>query len=257
MITINPAKTEYAWQTPLEISLKGQIGEVQHKNKVHDNSLKIKTGITAGLGILTGLTLLSKGKFNPLNPKTWKNYLKIDHTKNIIPLAGTSILGGLLGGIAFDKKENLKPKLKESISQMVGNFIVPVTLVTGVHKLTDKFKLADKMPQLKGAASAVKRINGSLKMLPQVGLSIAALAVGIVGGNFLANKINGLIFDKDAKREVRLADLSGHMEDICMVSALVAPENKFCHFIGNFIPPLLGIAGISVGTADNNRGHKH
>lgn len=38
-------------------------------------------------------------------------------------LAICSVGGGLLGGVIFDKKENIPAKIRESIIQLVGNIL--------------------------------------------------------------------------------------------------------------------------------------
>lgn len=229
-----------------------EFGKAKKEAESRKWSKALKPAIlaTTGIGVLSAMALLKNVAYKGAGIN-YKNPL------TIIAIAAGSILGGLLGGLALDK-ENRQAKVEESIAQMVGNITIPVASVFMVNKFAKSLKLEDKMPQLKEVGKFTKGLNGTLKLLPEIAFSIGALMVAIKGGNLFANKMNEKIFNKKEKRDVRVTDFSAHIDDMCMVSTLIAPKNDICNTIGKFIPLALMVAGYETGTAKKGQatGHK-
>lgn len=155
--------------------------------------------------------------------------------KEVIKMAVGSVLGGLTAGLLFDS-EHSKSKFMEATQQMVGNILIPIGLVTLTAKQLNKnekvlFKDMKEIPK-----GIIKGIG-----------TLAALAVGIVAGNFAANKINDVVFDKKEKRTIQLGDFSAHLDDIGIISILIAPDSKFTQKISPFIPLALMVSGYETG----------
>lgn len=221
------------------------------------------------LSILGTMTLLSKGKmgtgkianflknskignetlsqvegFNMFKKGTYKNLVKSMKygPLDVFAMASASVVSGLTVGSVLDDKKNTKTKLKESVSQIVGNILFPIVCVTGASVLMDKTvgkKLFDKVI----TPESVRK----LKLVP----SILAFGLGVAGGNKTANKINQTVFKmKDVPtRGVKIADFSGHIDDGCTTVGLVGKGVKTCEAIARVIPAALTISGISTGLA--------
>lgn len=222
---------------------KAPIRSSSYTPKNHKPDLKLKSASLAfsATGIATAIYLIAKKQKVKIveaknfkeycNPKNWcitkLNYEPMD----VLKLAAGSVLGGLTGGLILDS-ENGHAKIREGIQQMLGNIIIPISFVAGSIKLLDKYK---------------KDAKGSTKVLTTLG----ALGVGILTGNFTANKLNGFIFNKDKERPIKAGDFSGHLDDICIASTLIAPENKFAQIAGRFVPAALLVAGYEAGIKKN------
>ncbi len=167
----------------------------------------------------------------------FKNIFKLKYEgAEIIKMAVGSILGGLTAGLLFDK-EHSKSKFMEASQQMVGNILIPIGLVTLTAKQLNK-----------NEKILFKKMNEKTKgILKGVG-TLTSLAIGVVAGNFAANEINDVVFNKKEKRTIQLGDFSAHLDDICLVSILVAPENKIAQKIGRLIPLALLVSGYETGT---------
>ena len=57
---------------------------------------------------------------------------------DMLKITGVSVPAALLTGIALDKKENKNSKIREGITQMVGNLIIPICLIDQTLKFKDK-----------------------------------------------------------------------------------------------------------------------
>ena len=160
--------------------------------------------------------------------------------KNVIILAASSITGGLIGGAVFDKKENIKAKLRESLIQMLGNILIPLACVAGGSELFDKH-LKNKV--IDGLNLRGKKLQGA----PSVVISAACLVAAIILGNKTTNLINEKIYHLKDNRHVKFADMSGHIDDTCLAMSLANPGSKFSDKISRVIPLALLVCGYSSG----------
>ena len=206
-------------------------------NEKEDN-LKVKVGVISAavvstLGVLSAIT-----KKRGQNPFKNFNIFKQEITPmNMLHITGVSVPASLLTGIALDKKENTKPKLKEGISQMVGNLIIPITMVNESIKLKNKIdKKLFKNPFMKGLQKTHKAIYTTV-----------ALLTGLYIGNNVANGINSKLFDKHKKRPIKLQDFSAHFDDVCFAASLIFRDNKIGDIAGRFIPATLLVSAYETG----------
>lgn len=153
-----------------------------------------------------------------------------------------SVTGGLLGGIIFDKKENYMAKVRESVTQLVGNIGIPLLFVAGGGKLFEKH-LGPKIVDMFNLKSF--KWDKAVK-IPQILAQTGLLVAGIFAGNSMGNAINKTFFKVDEKRKIKLSDMSPHLDDVCVSASLVFKESEK---ISRFVPPALMIAGYSAGTA--------
>lgn len=206
-------------------------------------------------GMVSGLAL--SGRRQGINIFRWHQFKKINiGASEILSLAGGSILGGLIAGIAVDKG-NKRDKLRESLQQMVGNIIFPVSFVAGGNYLYDKIEPAIRFPKLQN-----KVVNAVVRSLPPVIVTFLGLGTGIVIGNKFANSINNKIFKKEEKRQIKVTDFAAHVDDTLLGASLVAQNLSSSSSLGGgtsvigataakLIPPALIIPGYMTGTAQN------
>lgn len=232
--------------------------------KIYDTSKEasLKTKIGVGLTTLAGiagamfLVFKNKGKnlegikevksigdyFHNLTHIVYKDTDKDGKEtyaveKLVAGLAAGSVGGGLLGGILFDKKENFKAKIRESIIQMVGNIFTPLVCVSFFNRKFEKLLL----PKLK--------LNKTGNNVAKVASSAAFLLSAIFLGNKVGNLINQKLFNIDDNRKLKVSDMSPHIDDTCLAISLVAPQNEIGAVISRFIPMALMVAGYSTGVA--------
>ena len=227
-------------------------------------SKKTKIGVlsTTTLGVATAMALILKGKGYSLAPakifkkgvkplKEWGLFsAKYDDKKHevekmVISLAAGSVGGGLIGGALFDKKENMKAKYREAIIQIVGNIMTPLACVSlgmrGFEKIQPKISM--QLAKL-GKIGQGKLADG----LPKVLASAGCLVSGIFLGNKVGNTINEKAFKVKDNRKIKLADMSPHIDDLCLAISLVASKSSIGPVITRFIPAALMVAGVSTGT---------
>jgi hypothetical protein len=233
------------------------VGSVNYPEKRNKALAPVLVGVTA-LSVLGALTLISKGKtgtgkianflknakiggetlsavegFNMFKPKTYINLIKKMHygPLDVVAMAGSSVASGLAVGCLLDGK-NKKTKLKEAISQMVGNIIFPIACLTAANALMPK-------------------VSKPVKILS----SLVGFAAGVIGGNKAANKINEVVFKtgKVPPRAVKVGDFSAHIDDGCATIGLVGKGVAICEKIARVIPAALTISGISTGLAKNEK----
>lgn len=177
--------------------------------------------------------------------------------KEIITLAGSSVLGGLAAGVAFDDKSQRKAKVKEAVNQFLGNVLVPVGCVSLVSRLYKKNKetILNLVPQIKenGKLAAklskktVKNINSAFRAVPFSFATIGALSFGIVTGNKVSNFLNEKVFHKKVERKIKGSDFAPHVDDIGMAVSLMADRSIASSLIQRTVPAFLCVPGIEVG----------
>ncbi len=177
--------------------------------------------------------------------------------KEIITLAGSSVLGGLAAGVTFDDKSQRKAKVKEAVNQFLGNVLVPVGCVSLVSRLYKKNKegILNLVPQIKEngtiakklSKNAIKNINSSLRAVPFSLATIGALGIGIVTGNRVSNFLNEKVFHKQVDRKIKGSDFAPHVDDIGMAVSLMADKSIASSLIQRTVPAFLCVPGIEVG----------
>lgn len=256
-------------KTPIVVQSKasGYKTSGQPAFKSHENEQPAPTNVKLGVfaTTLAGVCAAMFMTFRKNPSANFKSFKKLGDIKDFImafkkikyddktdELAWTvaklgigSVGGGLLGGAIFDKKENLKAKIRESVIQLVGNIGVPLLCVAGGGKLFEKH-LAPKLIDL----CKLKNFKwDKAEKIPQIIAQTGLLITGIFAGNSLGNVINKTFFNVDEKRKIKLTDMSPHIDDVCVSSSLVF---KDIELITKFVPPALMIAGYSAGTAQES-----
>ena len=245
------------------IGCNSQCKTADNHNLVEKKQLKRRILVTSALGTTAALSIIChKQGFKLKNlPKTkikdWA-LLKIKGTKTLqfeekesIGLAGGSVIGGLAGGAIFDKKENFKAKLHESLSQMLGNVCVPIACVGSATRFYKKHEdeMLSKMPQFKQNTGIKKIANPAMKAIPPVGITICALAAGIMLGNKVSNFINGILSGEKQDRRIKGTDFAPHVDDLCLAITLMAPNTPVGGVIARTIPFFLTVPGYQTGIA--------
>ena len=207
---------------------------------------KLPIAISTAIGTLIPMLVIGRyqGKF--FKPEVLRGLGFFDKAKTVLKsidinyglnemllISVGSILGGLSGGLLFDKghdkESSRKSKIKESVFQFL-NIAVPTTIVAKLLKVSEKAKSSRQIP-LK-IASVIGGVG--------VGMPLAAI---------IANKVNGTFVDKDApKRKLRIKDIFVHVDDL--VSTLVLLKLPIVHKLNleKAIPVLYGMCGWEAGT---------
>ena len=189
-------------------SLKNNLEKISKSNDIKTNLIALKNKISSFLDIETEL-------------------------KEFLILGGSSILGGITGGIISDKNQNTNNKIKEGIYQF-GNIAIPASIVTGLAKLVEKAKIKNAF-----SSKAAK---------------IMAVIVGIGGGmplsSKICNKINNF-YDGNKQhynRSIKLKDGLMHIDDVSWALILADPRlaGKLC--INKILPLLFLTSGYEAGT---------
>lgn len=221
------------------------------------------TGVGAASAIIAkkqGFSLNPKVIFSQ-SPKNWamfKIFNKNDKNarlmeieeKEILLLAGASAAGGLAGGAIFDEKKHFKGKLRETINQLLGNVLVPVLSVSAAAHLYDKNKprILSFVPQAPGFGKKIGYFNKFLRALPSAAMTLAALGVGIVGGNKLSNFINDKVYHRHVERKIKTTDFAPHVDDLSMAVTLMADKSPLATGITRTVPAFLCVPGYQIGT---------
>ncbi len=236
---------------PLSYTSDVNKGKKLSKNAIKqpEASKHVKRGVflTTALGVATGVAIALKrgkcikdpklisGKLKFLNP-----LMKVDYDwKNVIIMAGCSILGGITGGAIFDKKENFKAKCREGIIQMGGNILIPLGCVGGGSALYDKF-LAQKVINKFKLAGPKAEIPGAI-------IALITLSAAIFFGNKTTNFINEEIYHIRDDRGVKFADMSGHLDDTCLALSKASKDSVISKVASRVIPLALLVCGYSSG----------
>ena len=234
--------------------------QLQYNEQVKqpEASKKVKAGVmaTTALGVAAGTAVAFKRGGHSINPvkiaKDIKNsgFAKVDYDwKNIITISLGSVFGGLTGGLIFDKKENMKAKIREATIQILANILIPLGCVAGG---TNLFEKTIKKPLLK----ALKKVTPdgkpntncmTAKWMNAV-VTVATLGAAIFGGNKATNILNEKLYNIKDDRKVKVADMSGHIDDTCLaISTGFGPNNAVAKVVSRVIPAALMVCGYSAG----------
>lgn len=236
-------------------------------------SVKIATAATSALGVATAVAVIAKKQGFSLSPskiaktklKDWAIFKITDEKrpdekvmkfawKEIMSMGIGSVLGGLAGGAIFDKKENLPSKFQEAVSQFLGDITMPLSIVAIPTMIYKKFEdLADnvdtKQLKLKNISKYIKN-NKVLRILCPTLVSGTSLAVGIITGNKVSNKLNEKVHGIKQERGIRATDFAPHLDDVCLAITLMADKSPVGDIISKFVPIALTVAGVETGTAN-------
>ncbi len=211
-----------------------------------DQEGTVKRAALAGSAITTLLYMFALAKGRSKSAFKIKDMFNLDFgTLSAIGLATSSVIGGLAGGLISDKKENRKPKLKEAVHQFLGNIVTPITIV-GI------------------ATSQIKKhnFNTITKWTLNALAGAVGVFVGVTGGNYIASKVNKVIFKENDDRKVGIKDFGIHVDDILTVIALATskknipadaaldemPKTGIQKFISKALPAIFLICGYEAGT---------
>lgn len=211
------------------------------KNKLTKNE-RFGIQIMTFLGVLSSLILLAKTSKTPYSLSLSKMFStplkdtflgKEEYTfEKVLTIGAGSCIGGLTGGLIFDKdKNNRKAKYRETLNQYL-NISIPISTVALGDILTKK--ITPKLGKKAGIAC-------------NIATPLIALSGGIVAGNKIANKLNSIIFKNKEKRPIELTDMPAHIDDICMTSQYIAKDNLVTKLASRFIPIALLVAGNEIG----------
>ena len=196
----------------------------------HDG--KLKRASLGGSVLTTLLYLFAVAKSTRKGNFKIADMFKINFNSvaRAIGLATSALAGGLAGGLITDKKENRKPKLKEAMHQFLGNIVTPISIVGMGTSLIEKRKL-----------SMVKNcIYGGLAAIVGVGC-------GVTGGNYVASKVNEVIYKENDDRKVGPKDFGIHIDDILTVMAMTDLGDKVKSFVSKALPAIFLICGYEAG----------
>lgn len=202
-----------------------------------DHEGTVKRAALAGSAITTAVYLLGMAKFDKKNAFKIKDMFKVnfDNMYRAMGLATSAVIGGLAGGLLTDKKENRKAKVKESIHQFLGNIVTPITIV-GIA--TDKIK---------------KKNFSNIKGICLSGLAaVAGVITGVTGGNYVASKVNQVVFKENDDRKLGIKDFGIHVDDLLVVAALSPGTEMLKGFISKALPAIFLICGYEAGTKTEN-----
>ena len=222
------------------INNKVRTAEINSPQKLTKNQ-KLGIELTTAAGVIASLAVLAKTAKTPYSLKLSKiistpfkdSFLgKVNYNvKNVLAVGAGSCIGGLTGGLIFDKnKNNRQAKVREALVQYT-NIALPIATVHYASKLGEL--AAKKLPKLAKPVGIAAPLIG--------------LTAGIVAGNKLANKLNQIIFHKKDNRPVELTDMSAHLDDICMTSQYIVKDNILTKCASRFIPIALLVPGCEIG----------
>ena len=216
-----------------EISHTGNVYSTlryKRNHRVEEPDLKKKVIVASGSAAATLLPIIYFAKKqNGLKKIT--DLIKVKYElPQVIGLSTASIVGGVLSGIAADKKPNKKRKVQEGVFQFM-NATVPTLLVGGAMKL----------------------IEDNVKYKESKKVKVAAIITGLIAGMPLAAFISNIINDpkdKEPDRKLTLKDSVINMDDA--LGALVVakiPVVEHLH-LDKLMPVIFAWCGYRAGQSN-------
>ncbi len=216
-----------------EISHTGNVYSTlryKRNHRVEEPDLKKKVIVASGSAAATLLPIIYFAKKqNGLKKIT--DLIKVKYElPQVIGLSTASIVGGVLSGIAADKKSNKKRKVQEGVFQFM-NATVPTLLVGGAMKL----------------------IEDNVKYKESKKVKVAAIITGLIAGMPLAAFISNIINDpkdKEPDRKLTLKDSVINMDDA--LGALVVakiPVVEHLH-LDKLMPVIFAWCGYRAGQSN-------
>lgn len=135
------------------------------KNFIHDFRMRrrkvtdepepsVKLKIAAGSIIGAAIPMVIFAKKQKLDVSKLSQIFNVNFgLKEMLGLTTGSILGGVLTGMMFDKKNSKKEKTDEGVFQFL-NSTIPLFFVSGIQKLSKNFPVLEKKPVKIGAIGA-------------------------------------------------------------------------------------------------------
>lgn len=200
-------------------------------NKPTKEKPNVKSVVGAVAGTAIPLAIMMK-------KRKIKNPLKMEYgLQDMLILSGTSVAGGVLGGIAGEKDAKVrKSKVKEGVFQFM-NASVPTWIVGGALKLPESSKKFNNVPT---------------KILSVVG--------GLVVGMFGAAQVSNLIFDpkdKEPDRKLTLKDCVANADDaIGALTLAKLPLIDKLH-VDKLLPLIYAYCGVRAGEAQDKPKEHH
>lgn len=216
------------------------------KKRIRKNTICSVAGSAIGItASVAGIYTLAKKK----NPQVSLKNLTYDE-KDILAIGAGSVLGGLIGGLVSDKKEENKiPKLREASLQFFGSLACPLGILSIANKALDKSKF--ELPKIKGSTKTIERANVVISALPKIAVTFASLVAGMNVGNKIMNKVNNKIFHQEENRKVETSDYLVHTDDICIAASLLLKDSKTISAItSKALPASFILAGAKTGTRE-------
>lgn len=221
------------------------VEQYSDKNKNFSKSQKFGMVACAAVGTIAATCLMAKTKGHSLKLFPLKNSFlsKIDFkVGEVLGIGAGSCAGGYIGGLLFDKdKGNRQAKKRETLIQYV-NISFPILTVALANKLGKD--VAKFMP--KSVLNSKSKGMQLLAHTPEVLMSLGGLFAGIYAGNRASNKINQKIFKTKEDRPVKASDFSVHIDDLCVASQYIAPNNVVTKGISRIIPLALMVPGYQI-----------
>ena len=224
-----------------------------HPAEYHEKAptnIKVGTFLGSAACALAAAFLIARKQSKVLNEKIGLFSIKYDE-KSMLSVAGAALTGGLLTGIALDDPKHKKAKIKEGVHQLVANIITPLAMVSvfnlGYEKLTKNIKF----PSLKETTKLNKVLNYSIKLIPNLAVTLVGLTAGVFLGTAISNKINDSYINspcQKTERKVKPLDFIYHPDDVAAAFALADKQGSLRKIIGKIIPPIFTLHGYEAGT---------
>ena len=147
-----------------------------------------------------------------------------------IDLCIASTVGGLSAGLLFDKPENRKAKLKDSVNQLIGNTFIPFGSLALVNKYTKK-----------------------LPVLSQTLLAIGTLFSTTFLGHHVANKVNEKAFKEDSGYKCTFKDFATDFDDLFFAASTVMKSKWLYRLTATICPVTYMTHGYLAGTRQEDK----
>lgn len=243
LISTIPPTSSYLTTKSLTLPQNQRVND-DAETKILDKKTenKVKAASIAGSVITTLAFLFALAKNAQKGNFKATDMFKIDwgNPVKLISLATSSVIGGLSGGLIFDKKENRKPKLKEAVHQFFGNIITPITILGILNGYINKKNYSKLTSGILSVISVFIGVGG-----------------GVTFGNYVASKVNNKIFREKDDRKIGIKDFGIHIDDILSTAALNETLKKPIEsLLGFALPAIFLICGYEAGTKNTESNKK-